>query len=357
MARRTRTLRKIAVVLAALLMTLPTVLATGTYPDASPVAERISDLFAVILYVALVIGVGVEIVLIWFLWRSKSIQHPPTGEEERGHARLEFAWTVVPALILITIAYLSVSTLEATDTLPEDGPDTIDVTVVGAQWIWRFEYPDGSTSSPDLYVAEGVNVRLTIRSVDVVHSFNVPSLGVKIDAIPNHDNKYWFRATAPGEYHMQCTAFCGISHAYMTGKVVVFPRTEGGALYGEDAAGVSGPSRGEENVPPGPEFTVELRESNCPGDKPWCIVPQEITVNEGDGVHLRVVHVGTNRVPHNLAIGAPYSFKTIDLDERGEETWLNFTASKTTTGATYICAIPGHATNGMTGTLVVNVRP
>lgn len=335
---------KLATLGVLLLLTLPTVLATGTYPSASPVSRRIDTLFDIILYVGLVIGIGVEIALVYFLVLSRKVRNPPAGEEERGNARLEFAWTIVPALILITLTYLTVNTLQATDTLPDPAaPDTLAIDVTGRQWIWEFGYPDGTKGFTDLYVATGQNVLLTIRSTDVVHSFNVPSLGVKIDAIPNHDNQYWFRADTPGEYHMQCTAFCGTGHAYMIGKVIVYEATPGGPRYGKPTGGAGA------NVPPGPEFTADMKESGCSGD-PWCIAPPTIEVTKGDGVHILVKHAGTTP-PHNLKI-PDYGIESAMLDKAGQTTWLNFTADKEGSFK-YICGVPGHEGLGMKGTLVV----
>ena len=98
---------------------------------------------------------------------------------------------------------------------------SMEIYVVGKQWMWKVQHPDGQREINELHVPVGRNVRLTIGSEDVIHSYYIPAFRQKIDAVPGKLTTMWFNATKPGEYHLFCAEYCGTKHSGMIGKVVV----------------------------------------------------------------------------------------------------------------------------------------
>ncbi|GAB3681581.1 cytochrome c oxidase subunit II [Salinisphaera aquimarina] len=99
--------------------------------------------------------------------------------------------------------------------------DAMTIHVVGKQWMWKLEHPNGAREINTLHVPTGRNVRLDITSQDVIHSFYVPAFRIKHDAVPGLHTTLWFKATQTGEYRMFCAEYCGTNHSRMRGKVVV----------------------------------------------------------------------------------------------------------------------------------------
>ena len=153
----------------------------------------------------------------------------------KGHA-IEILSVLITSLVLGYIGVIAGVNLIAIDTPP---PGSLHVKVVARQFYWTFEYapnstitfpngttrqfPNGTSFENVLYASTGEVVDLEIVSLDVAHSFFIPQLGIHIDAIPGHDNHYWFEATSPGQYLIECTQFCGTGHYTMIGSLVVVP--------------------------------------------------------------------------------------------------------------------------------------
>ena len=159
----------------------------------------------------------------------------PVPSRRTHNGLLEFAWTVTPALVLVVIAVPSFRLLASQLIIP--APD-FTLKVTASQWHWNYGYPksEGGFSFDSLIVDDkdlkpgqprlltvdnpavvpvGKVVEIDVTSQDVIHSFSIPSFGVKIDAIPGRLNKYWFKADREGVYYGQCSNICGIGHAFM----------------------------------------------------------------------------------------------------------------------------------------------
>jgi cytochrome c oxidase subunit 2 len=93
--------------------------------------------------------------------------------------------------------------------------------VVGKQWMWKVEHPDGRREINELHVPKGENIKLKLTSEDVIHSFFIPAFRVKVDAVPGRYNTMWFNAQKTGTYHLFCAEYCGVDHARMIGRIVV----------------------------------------------------------------------------------------------------------------------------------------
>jgi cytochrome c oxidase subunit II len=195
----------------------------------SPNAHRIVTAYHVILVFTAAIFVIVETSLVVFIWKYRSRGRPRTveGAQVHGHTRLELIWTVIPAVILAVIGCVIFYELPGIVNVPTaSASDRLNITVEGHQFYWQFDYPNGARSIGDLHVPVGKVVYLTIVSPDVNHSWWVPELGGKTDAIPGRTNHSWFKADRAGTYVGQCAEFCGLYHEAMRARVVATSQEE-----------------------------------------------------------------------------------------------------------------------------------
>jgi cytochrome c oxidase subunit 2 len=197
----------------------------------SPNASRINDSYKLIAVFTAAIFVIVEGSLIWFVFRYRNRGRPRAmeGPQIYAHTRLELMWTAVPILIVAAITAFVFYKLPGIKDVPaakaQGGP--LVVRIEAHQFYWQFRYPNGAISIDELHAPVNRVVRVEIHSEDVDHSWWVPELGGKFDAIPGRTTHTWFKADRTGTYRGQCGEFCGVFHAEMTARVVV----EGDSAY------------------------------------------------------------------------------------------------------------------------------
>ena len=191
----------------------------------SPNAHAIRQTYWLILIVTGVIFVLVEGTLVLFVFRFRSHGRSRTqdGPQIHGATKLETASTIIPLLILAGIATFVFVKLPTIKDVPPAaaGSKPIEIRVQGAQYYWQYTYPDGEVAVKTMVVPVDQVVTLDVVSPDVIHSWWVPALGGKIDAIPGRTNHTWFKAEKIGSYDVHCAALCGLEHAHMTGSVDV----------------------------------------------------------------------------------------------------------------------------------------
>ena len=136
---------------------------------------------------------------------------------------LETTWIVVPFAIVMVLFFWGAIVFVKAQQPP---PDALEVQVVGKQWMWKLQHPQGRREINTLHVPAHTPIRLRMISEDVIHSFFVPAFRVKRDVLPGRYAQLWFEATRPGEYDLYCTEYCGTDHADMRGKVVVMDPSE-----------------------------------------------------------------------------------------------------------------------------------
>jgi cytochrome c oxidase subunit 2 len=196
----------------------------------SPNAERINDSYNWIAIFALAILVLVEGSLIWFVIRYRRRGRPRSveGPQIHGATRLELIWTAVPVLILAAIASFILYKLPGIQDVPsaraEGGP--LRVKIDAHQFYWQFTYPNGAISIDELHAPVNRTVRVDITAHDVDHSWWIPQLGGKFDAIPGETTHTWFKADRTGTYRGRCGEFCGVFHAEMAALVAVQSRAD-----------------------------------------------------------------------------------------------------------------------------------
>ena len=194
----------------------------------SPNAHRITDAYWLILGITGAIFLLVEGLLVTFIvkYRNRGRPRAAEGPQVIGHTRLEIIWTVIPVLILAGIVSFVFYKLPGIQDVPaakaQGGP--IRIKVEAHQFYWEFRYPNGAVSIDELHAPVNEVVRVDVHSDDVDHSWWIPELGGKFDAIPGRVNHTWFRARKAGTYLGQCGEFCGIFHARMNAQVLIESR-------------------------------------------------------------------------------------------------------------------------------------
>ena len=226
----------VGVLLGALLLPAASALAGngGFAPVApeSPNAEGIRQSFLFISAFVFAIFVLVEVLLVAFVIRYRRRKRPryADGAQIHGANRLELAWTVGPVLILFAIAAFVFAKLPGIQDVPaaSAGSRNMVVDVIGTQFMWEFRYPNGVVSVDRLRAPQGrtIELHVTAPDWDVIHSWWIPSLGGKMDAIPGKLNKTWFSAKRTGLFQGQCAELCGLYHAKMLASVEVMPAGE-----------------------------------------------------------------------------------------------------------------------------------
>jgi cytochrome c oxidase subunit 2 len=253
-SRSRRLALAVLIALAALLVFAGSALADAITPESggSPNADDIDTLYKLVLAVAAVIFVGVEGALFYSLFKFRA-RKGAVAAQIRGNTRLEVGWTVGAAVILVVLATFTFATLGdirnppnsgagglklANGTLLAAGPTkklppngkSLNICVNGQQYIWRFTYANDCGNAPlgapfsyqEMVVPVDTTVTLDINAQDVAHSWWVPKLGGKFDAIPGYTNHTWFKI--PGKlagtvFTGQCAELCGRNHANMTARV------------------------------------------------------------------------------------------------------------------------------------------
>ncbi len=196
-------------------------------------SQDIQNLVIPVFAVAAVIFILVEVAIIWMVVRFRRNHDDVDGEDEpaqtHGNTPLEIGWTVVPALILAVLAVFNVQTILALD---DTGPKPLEVTVVGQQWWWEYRYDLDGDKAPDIITATQMvipakkDVVVKIQSNDVIHSFWIPAINGKKDAVPGRTHDLVLTANEPGIFEGQCTEYCGLSHGVMRMQVKALPAAE-----------------------------------------------------------------------------------------------------------------------------------
>jgi len=216
---------------------------TGTplFPEsASTMAGRVDALYFFLLAVSIFFSLLIAGLIVSFAVKFHRQRAEQVGAQIHGGMALELTWTIVPFFIVMVIFVWGASVYFAMARPPDE---TVNIYVVGKQWMWKFQHLDGQREINELHVPVGRPVKLIMTSEDVIHDLFFPAFRIKADVIPGRYTSIWFHPTKPGRYHLFCAEYCGTKHSGMVGSVVVMDPNEfqtwlsGGAPEGSLAEG------------------------------------------------------------------------------------------------------------------------
>jgi cytochrome c oxidase subunit 2 len=190
---------------------------------ASTMASRVDALYFFLLAIAVFFSLLIAGLTVVFAVKYRRRAPDEVGTVIHGAMVLEIGWIVIPSLITIVIFVWGASVFFAMSRPPDD---TLNVYVVGKQWMWKFQHLDGQREINELHVPLERNVKLIMTSEDVIHDVFVPAFRMKADVLPGRYTNLWFRATRPGRYHLFCAEYCGTRHSGMVGDVIVMEANE-----------------------------------------------------------------------------------------------------------------------------------
>jgi cytochrome c oxidase subunit 2 len=204
------------------------------YPEqASNFAPHVDNLMLFITLICLFFAVAVTVAIVIFFFKYHRKRDNDVGVPIHGNMVLEAAWMIVPLILAMAMFGWGAVVYVDYRRAPQD---TLDIYVIGKQWMWKAQQPNGLKEINELHVPVGRNVRLILASEDVIHDFYVPAFRVKMDVVPGHYNTMWFRPTKSGRFHFFCSQYCGTNHAIMGGWVTVMEPAE----YAAWLSGTSG---------------------------------------------------------------------------------------------------------------------
>src|SRR5579871_6217840 len=195
------------------------------FPDqASTVAGHVDALFFFLLAITGAVAVAICVLIITFSIRYRR-REGTTAATPRilGAMWMEVLWSTIPMLIFVGI-FLWGAQIYLTLAQPPD--DSLEIYVVGKQWMWKVQHPEGQREINELHVPLGKAVKLTLTSEDVIHDFFVPAFRTKQDAVPGRYSTTWFQPTKAGKYHLFCAEYCGTRHSGMIGWIYVMEPAE-----------------------------------------------------------------------------------------------------------------------------------
>ncbi|MEC7841353.1 MAG: cytochrome c oxidase subunit II [Candidatus Latescibacterota bacterium] len=194
------------------------------FPEqASTFAWQVDYLYFLLLALSAFFAVAIFffLVLFSFKYRRRSEDERPRPSEDS--IAMEVTWSIIPLILSLAVFALGAGVFFRMYRAPENA---IDIYVVGKQWMWKVQHPEGKREINELHVPVNQPVRLTLASEDVIHAFSVPAFRIKRDVVPGRYNTMWFEATKAGEYRLFCAEYCGTQHSGMTGRVVVMEQDE-----------------------------------------------------------------------------------------------------------------------------------
>jgi cytochrome c oxidase subunit 2 len=192
---------------------------TPLFPEqASTMAPRVDSLYFFLVGLTVFFSLLIAGLIVAYAVKFRRRTPDSIGAVIHGGLILEITWSVIPFLITMGIFVWGASVFVAMSRPPDQ---TLNVYVVGKQWMWKFQHLDGQREINELHVPVGRAVKLIMTSEDVIHDVFVPAFRVKADVVPGRYTHLWFEPTKPGTYHLFCAEYCGTRHSGMIGQIVV----------------------------------------------------------------------------------------------------------------------------------------
>ena len=189
------------------------------FPEqASTVAPRVDALFYFLIAVSVFFVLLIAGLILYFMVKYRRRRPDERGSALHGSLALEVVWTAIPFAIALVAFFWGASIYAALQRPPDDA---LEVHVVGKQWMWKLQHPEGHREINELHVPIGRPVKLLMTTEDVLHSFFIPDFRVKKDVVPGMYTSVWFTPTKTGKFHLYCAEYCGNQHSGMIGWVHV----------------------------------------------------------------------------------------------------------------------------------------
>lgn len=295
-----------------------------TFDDQGPAARDINNVILPVFGIAIIVLILVSGAILFTAWRNRvsakdaeaaalanGTDADPTGlygddefpEQVHGNTTLEIGWTVIPTVILSVVAVFTLIGIFKLNDVSADEGD-LRVTIVGQQWWWEYQYHlDGDTDTPpdfvnanELVIPAGQQVPLVVTSRDVIHSWWIPQLNGKRDALPLGTSPWTIEADDPGRYKGVCTEFCGLSHAYMRMFTIALPPEDWDAWAENQILPATAPEAGTPE-----DAGWQIYQANCA----QCHVITGLTDTNLDGeIDDWDIYDGPNQITPALVAGA-----------------------------------------------------
>jgi cytochrome c oxidase subunit II len=194
------------------------------FPEqASTFAWQVDGLYFYLIAISIAFIIPIVAAIVFFGIKYREKEKYATPPEMHGSIALETIWSIIPFIISMTIFLGGAIVYFNQYQMPEN---TMDIYVVGKQWMWKIQHPTGQREINELHVPVGTKVKLTMTTEDVLHDFFIPAFRTKADVVPGRYTYMWFEATKPGKYHLFCAEYCGLNHSGMGGYVYVMEQRD-----------------------------------------------------------------------------------------------------------------------------------
>ncbi len=192
-------------------------------PAASTIAEGVDRLYLVLSGITVFFSVLIFSIIFVFMVKYRRRKEDEIPVATHTPLLVELAWTIIPSLICAVLFVWTAAIYVQNGRPPRS---SIEVFVIGKQWMWHLQHPEGPREINELHVPVGVPIKLTMTSQDVIHDFYVPAFRVKKDVLPGRFTSLWFEATETGTYHLFCAQYCGTNHSEMIGWIYVMSSSD-----------------------------------------------------------------------------------------------------------------------------------
>lgn len=253
------------------------------FPEsASTISQNVDALYFFLTAVSVFFTVLIFGLIFFFALRYRRRSEAERPRPIAGSLRLELVWTVIPLILALFIFGWGASLYFDLYTPPEGAQN---VYVVGKQWMWKIQHPEGKREINELHVPVDTPVRLIMTSEDVIHSFYIPAFRVKMDVLPGRYTSLWFEATKTGQYHLFCAEYCGTSHSDMIGSIYVMEEGQFQSwLGGRDTGGRSMAEQGGRLFSQMGCITCHSQESGARGPDLTGVFGTTVALESGEAV-------------------------------------------------------------------------
>lgn len=187
-------------------------------PTASTTATKVDEIYFFLIGLSVLVMAIVFLPMIYFLFKYRRGKKADRRPVQLSTTKIEVTWTLIPTFIAMGLFAWGADVYFYQEVPPAN---TLDINVIGKQWMWKIQHQEGNREINALHVPLGRAVKLTMASEDVIHSFFIPAFRVKQDIVPGRFTTEWFTPTHVGAYHFYCSEYCGAGHAEMRGTVYV----------------------------------------------------------------------------------------------------------------------------------------